>query len=110
VRPGILDLRAIGATVEVLRATKARAMIVLNAVPASRGFGENGLTTEARRALTIYQVPMAGVAIGNRVALAHALIDGRAVTEFEPDGKAAGELRKLFNEMETSLWPEPALL
>jgi chromosome partitioning protein len=52
---------------------------------------------------------MATIAIGNRVALAHALIDGRAVTEFEPDGKAAGELRKLFNEMETT-WPEPALL
>lgn len=109
VRPGILDLRAIRATVEVLRTVKAHAAIVLNAVPASRGFGENGLTTEARRALADYGLPMAAVAIGNRVALAHALIDGRAVTEFEPDGKAAGELRKLFNEMETALWPEPAL-
>jgi chromosome partitioning protein len=110
VRPGILDLRAIGATVDVLQAVKARAAIVLNAVPASRGFGENGLTTEARRALQGYGLPMVSVAIGNRVALAHALIDGRAVTEFEPDGKAAGELRKLFNEMETTLWPELALL
>lgn len=109
VRPGILDLRAIGATVDVIQAVKARATIVLNAVPPSPGFGENGLTTEARRALQAYGLPVSSVAIGNRVALAHALIDGRAVTEFEPAGKAAGELRKLFNEMEMRLWPEPAL-
>lgn len=109
VRPGILDLRAIGATVDVLRTVKAQAAIVLNAAPAPRGFGENGLTTEARRALAAYDIPTASVVIGNRVALAHALIDGRAVTEFEPDGKAASELRKLFHEMETKLWPEPAL-
>ena len=35
-------------------------------------------------------------------------IDGRSVTEFEPNGKAARELRKLFKHMETVLWPEPA--
>jgi chromosome partitioning protein len=75
-RPGILDLRAIAPTTEVVRTVRpGRAMIVLNAVPASRGFGENGLTAEARRALDAYGLSVAGVAIGNRVALAHALID-----------------------------------
>jgi chromosome partitioning protein len=111
-RPGILDLRAIAPTTEVVRAARlpvGSAMIVLNAVPASRAFGENGLTTEARRALESYDLPVADVAIGNRVALAHALIDGQAVTEFEPNGKAAAELRKLFNLMENVLW-QPALL
>src|SRR6185437_8666008 len=54
-RPGILDLRAIAPTTDVVRAARrAPAMIVLNAVPASRGFGENSLTTEARRALQAY--------------------------------------------------------
>jgi chromosome partitioning protein len=104
-RAGVLDLRAIRATVEVIRAVQARAVIVLNAVPASRGFGENSLTAEARRALDAYDLPVAPVAIGHRAALAHALIDGRAVTEFEPDGKAAGELRRLYRHLETSLWP-----
>ena len=105
-RAGVLDLRAIRATVEVIRAVhQARAAIVLNAVPASRGFGENSLTAEARRALNVYGLPVAPVAIGHRAALAHALIDGRAVTEFEPDGKAAGELRRLYRHLETSLWP-----
>lgn len=104
-RAGVLDLRAIRATVEVIRAVQARALIVMNAVPASRGFGENSLTAEARRALNVYDLPVAPVSIGHRAALAHALIDGRAVTEFEPDGKAAGELRRLYRHLEASLWP-----
>ena len=109
-RPGILDLRAIAPTTEVVRAVRhGGATIVLNAVPASRGYGENSLTAEARRALLAYDLPVSPVAIGNRAALAHALIDSRSVTEFEPTGKAAGELRKLFNEMEKTLWWEPAL-
>jgi chromosome partitioning protein len=110
-RPGILDLRAIAPTTDVVRAVKlpkAATIIVLNGVPAARGFGENGLTAEARRALQAYRLPVADVSIGNRTAFAHALIDGRAVTEFEPFGKAAGELRKLFNQMEKVLWPAPA--
>ena len=104
-RPGILDLRAIAATVEVVLSAKRAAWIVLNAVPAARGFGENGLTAEARRALAAYRIPVAEAAIGGRAAFAHALIDGRSVTEFEPDGKAARELRNLFRQMETVLWP-----
>jgi chromosome partitioning protein len=111
-RPGILDLRAIAPTTEVVRAVrlpKAAAIIVLNGVPAARGFGESGLTAEARRALLAYRLPIADVSIGNRTAFAHALIDGRAVTAFEPNGKAAAELRKLFKQMEKVLWPALAL-
>ena len=107
-RPGILDLRAIAATVDVVLSAKRTGWIVLNAVPAARRFGENGLTAEARHALAAWRIPVAEAAIGARAAFAHALIDGRSVTEFEPDGKAARELRKLFNQMETVLWPAPA--
>jgi chromosome partitioning protein len=68
---GILDLRAIAATAEMVRIVQAQrgaTMIVLNGVQAGSGFGENGLTTEARRALQAYQIPVADVAIGRRVA------------------------------------------
>ena len=105
---GILDLRAIAATADMVRSLRSGAratMIVLNGVQPSPGFGENALTVEARRALAAYRIPVADVAIGRRVAFAHALIDGRSVTEFEPRGKAAQELRKLYTHMETVLWP-----
>lgn len=50
-RPGVLDLDAIGPTVEIATATKAAAGIVLNACPPARGFGEASITMEARQAL-----------------------------------------------------------
>jgi chromosome partitioning protein len=108
-RPLILDLRAIAATADVIKALRlpqGRATIVLNQTRASPGFGENSLTIEARRELAVYEIPVAPVAIGYRAALADALIDGRAVTEFDPRSKAADELRKLFKMMEGHLWPE----
>lgn len=95
-RPAILDLRAIKATVSIVRDAKAKAVIVLNAAPSGRGTAEAGIVSEARRALAVYGLPVAPVVVTQRAAMSHALNDGRAVTEFEPDGKAADELRKLW--------------
>ena len=104
-RPAIFDLKAIGATVDIVAAAKVPAFIVLNGTPASRGFGEASTTADARRALADYDVPVAQVSIGLRAALAHALIDGRAVNEFDPSGKAALEMTKLWQLTEKNLWP-----
>lgn len=104
-RPAIFDMRAIGKTVDIVTAARVRAFVVLNGVPAPRGFGDAGITSDARRALAAYGVPVAPVTIGLRAALAHALVDGRAVTEFDPSGKAAAEMTKLWQLMETTLWP-----
>lgn len=95
-RPAILDLRAIRLTVDLVRTLKAPAVVLLNAVPASRGGSEAPITAEARRALAPCGLPVVPAAIGARAALAHALVDGRAVTEFELAGKAAGELRAIW--------------
>lgn len=104
-RPSFPDLRAIGATVEVLRAVRRPAWIVLNAVPPGRGIAEASLTTETRSALQAYRpVQVCPVALGQRAAFSYALIDGRAVTEFDPDGRAAAELRALYNFTEKKLW------
>ena len=93
-RPGILDLRAIADTVGLVN-NKA-AVIVLNSCPSGRGFGEASVVSEARAALSAYGLPVCPVVISQRVAFSHALNGGLAVTEFEPDGKAAGEIRKLW--------------
>src|SRR4051794_41871557 len=53
-RPAIFDLKAIGATVDIVTSTRAPAFIVLNGTPASRGFGEASATADARRALGDY--------------------------------------------------------
>ena len=103
-RPSILDLRAIAATVEVVLATNRPAANVLNAVLAPRDGEESPQAAEARQALTAYGIPVAPVAVGNRVALGHALVDGRAVTEFDPTGKASAELQSLFRFVENHLW------
>ncbi len=105
-RPAIFDLRAIGPTVDIVAAAKVRAFIVLNGTPAPRGAGEGATTADARRALVDYDIAVAPVAIGLRAALAHALVDGRAVNEFDPAGKAALEMTKLWQLVEKQLWPK----
>ena len=104
-QPAILDLRAIGATVQVAQAAKRTALIVLNAAPPPRGPAEAAITAEARRALAAYPVPVAPAAITSRAALSPALVGGLAVTESEPAGKAAAELHALFAIVRIALWP-----
>jgi len=87
-RPSVLDLEAIGTTVDIVRAVRRPAAIVLNACPA-----RSPVIEQARTALEAYELPLCPTPVMQRVALAYALIDGRAVTEFEPDGKAAEEIR-----------------
>lgn len=101
-RPAILDLDAVAATVDLVKAIRKRAAIVLNACPPARGVNAASLTTDARRALRGHDLPIAPAAITQRAALAHALIDGHAVTEFEPDGKAAAEVRALWNWIQSN--------
>lgn len=95
-RPGILDLDAIGETVQTIAATKVPAAVVLNACLAGRGTREAGIVSEAREALASSPVPVAPMSIGQRASFAHALITGQAVSEFEPDGKATRELEGLW--------------
>ncbi|MCA3758261.1 MAG: hypothetical protein IM669_12155, partial [Phenylobacterium sp.] len=67
---------------------------------------EGAITREAVGALQGFGVPVATTIIHARAAFASALIDGRAVLELEPAGKAAGEIAALWNELEARLWPD----
>jgi chromosome partitioning protein len=103
-RPGPLDLHAVGATVEVIGAGGTPGAIVINAAPVGRGGMDAAITTEARAALTGAPLPVAPVVVAQRAALSHALIAGQAVTEFEPRGRAAAELRQLWKWIEGQTW------
>jgi chromosome partitioning protein len=90
-RPAILDLRAISLTVDVAKLAGTPAAVVLNAVP-PRG----PLAEEARVAIVQYGVIVAPVSLGQRSTYVHALTMGQAAQEYEPHGKAAEEIAKLY--------------
>jgi chromosome partitioning protein len=105
-RPAILDLEAIGSSVDIVKQIKGKAAIILNACPFPGKNGERAIVAEAREALSGYGLPVCPVAVSNRVALSHSLIGGQAVTEFESKGKAAQEIRALMKwiNREAKLW------
>ncbi len=98
-RPAILDLDAIGVSTELVSGTGTSAKILLNCCPPPTRYGEPHIVSEARQALETYGIPVCGVAISQRAAFSHALIDGRAVSEFERSGKAAREIDGLWNTL-----------
>jgi chromosome partitioning protein len=90
-RPAILDLRAIGNTIELIRLASTPGAVVLNAVPA-RG----SLADEAAEAVAGYEVPLVPVRLTQRSAFMHSLTVGKGIQEYEPRGKGARELQQLF--------------
>jgi chromosome partitioning protein len=102
-RPAILDLRAILGTLDIVKGGRHRASIVLNACSAPRGGGEASSTSDARKALKAFGVPVAPVSIVQRAPLAHALVGGQAVSETEPTSKATKELRALWRYVEKEM-------
>jgi chromosome partitioning protein len=106
-RPSVLDLFAINQTVATIKSARVPAGIVLNACPSRRGAGEASVTVDARRALAGYGLPILTPTIGERVSLRHALSAGLAVSEFDPDGRAAAEIAALAAFVEHRLWPSP---
>jgi chromosome partitioning protein len=102
-RPAILDLRAILATLDIVKGTR-RAALVLNACPAPRGSGDASSTVDARNALKAFGVAVAPVTIIQRAALSHALVAGMTATETEPGGKGAKEIGALWRFVEKELW------
>lgn len=91
-RPGVLDLAAVSGTVEAARALRAPHVVVINHAPPRTTHGEPGIVAEARAALEEMGAPVLPSYVAQRASLAHSLINGTAVTEYEPDGRAAGEI------------------
>lgn len=91
VRPAAFDLAAAENMVAIVKAAGVQAIFVLSACPFRAP--EIG---ETRGVLNNYGLPVAPVVITDRRAFARAVASGRAVTEFESEGKAAGEIRDLW--------------
>ena len=90
-RPSILDLRAIGTTVDLINLAQAQASIILNAVP-PRG----NLADDAEQAVAQYNIPVLPVRIGERAAFYHSLTASLSAPEYEPKSKASREIQQVY--------------
>jgi chromosome partitioning protein len=91
-RPARFDLKAIASTLATLQTVKTPRAVVINAAP--HGFR---LADEARTALAQLGVTVLPDTVHQFAALSHAVIDGRSVHEYDPDGQAASEIEKLYD-------------
>ena len=90
-RPSILDIESTAVSVQRLQAaTAAPVVVVLNGC-AHRGREAD----EAAEALGSLGAQVCPVRIGQRVAFARSLLDGRAAQEVEPGGKAADDVQRV---------------
>jgi chromosome partitioning protein len=92
-RPARFDLDAITSTVQIATVAKKSATVVINAAPRGK------LAEEARAALERQGITVIDTVLHQRAAYSHAVIDGRSVHEYEPDGKAAAEIDELYNHL-----------
>jgi len=90
-RPGIFDLKAIQGTVDLARMAHKSPFIVLNAVP-SRG----NLADDAHTAILEQGIEVCPWRLTQRIAFVHAVTAGLSVQEYEPNGKAALEVKNLY--------------
>lgn len=93
-RPSRLDLQATMPTVQALMRLEMRerfAFVLNQALP-----GRNSRATEAANGLSLFGV-LAEPILAQRADHQDALAAGQGVTEYAPDGKAADEMRGLWN-------------
>lgn len=93
-QPSPMDFWATRATLDLAKSEGTKAMLVLNRVPPRAR-----LTDAMTAKLKELSATVAKARIGNRVALAAALLEGQGVTEYQKRGTAAVEMRALASEV-----------
>jgi len=94
VQPSPMDIWATRPTLDLARQERVAALIVLNRVPPRAK-----LTEQMLGQIAGLGVPVAASQIGNRVALAAALAEGKGITESAPTSIAAQEIGALATEI-----------
>lgn len=94
VQPSPLDLWACRPTVQVVQNEEKNALFVMNRVPPRAR-----LTDTIQEKLELIGIPAAPQGLGNRVAFAASIAEGKGVVETEPSGPAAQEILKLLNDI-----------
>lgn len=89
-----MDVWASRSTKDIIERERKNAVYVFNRVPARARMAET-----IAEALKREKLPIANATLGNRVAYAAALMQGRGVTEVLPHSTAADEIRSLAAEL-----------
>jgi chromosome partitioning protein len=96
-RPSPHDLRAVGATVELVESLGKRMVFVLNGAAARAK-----ITAEAAIALSQHGT-VAPITIFQRTDFAASMIDGRTVQEVDSASRSAGEIKELWIYVSTQM-------
>lgn len=92
-KPSILDLETLRTTAELVQGRAKRPpLVILNAVPAQGTRHE-----QAVEAIIGMGLAVCPAQVGQRVAFEYATQAGLTVTEYEPEGRAASDIRHLYN-------------
>ena len=90
-RPTVMDLRAMRNSIRLSRVHDASPRVVLTQTEA-----QGPTEQEARRGLERLGVEVLAEGLGRRIAFQHSAVAGLGVCEFDPHGKAALEVRRLY--------------
>jgi chromosome partitioning protein len=90
VRCSILDLDAVGTTMDLCALARRPFRLVINAAPIRSRVIQDTIDTIKKLGGEVCPVT-----IRERVAFRHAMVDGRVAREFEPEGAAAAEIAAL---------------
>lgn len=90
-RPGILDIRAISASIDVASLSKKPAIAVISACPHNGSLGD-----EAEQAIKTYHLAVAPIRITERRAFIRSLTASQAIQEYEPKGRGAEEIQQFY--------------
>jgi chromosome partitioning protein len=94
-KPSIWDIDTLHVTTDLLHGrTQHAPIVVMNAVPAQGSRASQAV--EAVRSLGLDVCP---ASLGLRVAFEYAAQLGRSATEYEPEGKAAAEVREVYTSI-----------
>lgn len=93
-QPSPMDFWATQATLDLAKSEKTPALLVLNRVPSRTSLTE-AMTVKIKE----MGAKVAKATIGNRVALAGSLLEGKGVSEYQKRGAAAAEIKALAAEV-----------
>jgi chromosome partitioning protein len=99
VRPTFLDLAALAKTSEIVRRLRRPMVAVVSQAPPARQGQEAPVVMRTLQALNLLNLPVTRTIVRTRAVYQTVMETGRSAEEQAPDSPAAGEIRRLCDEL-----------